>query len=51
MLMPVLDEEAFKSSHIEVIGISPDPVAKQKEFAEKQKITVRTAPGTVAFWN
>ena len=30
------------SSKVKVIGISSDPVEKQKEFVEKQKLTVRS---------
>ena len=33
-------KETFKSSKVKVIGISSDPVEKQKEFVEKQKLTV-----------
>jgi hypothetical protein len=36
----VSEKEVFKSSQIQVIGISPDPVDKQKDFVEKQKLTV-----------
>ena len=35
-------KETFKSSKVKVIGISSDPVEKQKEFVEKQKLTVRS---------
>ena len=35
--------EIFKSSKVEIVGISADPVEKQKEFVEKQKLTVRGA--------
>ena len=34
--------EIYKNSSVEVIGISPDPVAKQKEFVESNKIPVCT---------
>ncbi|EIN12837.1 peroxiredoxin Q [Punctularia strigosozonata HHB-11173 SS5] len=33
------EKDVFKSSQLQVIGISPDPVDKQKEFVEKQKLT------------
>ncbi|KAI5121399.1 hypothetical protein M0805_003171 [Coniferiporia weirii] len=33
------EEEVFKATNVEVIGISPDPVKKQKEFVEKQGLT------------
>ena len=39
--------EAFKSSKVLVVGVSADPVEKQKEFVEKQKLTVRIAGATV----
>ncbi|EGN97994.1 hypothetical protein SERLA73DRAFT_182807 [Serpula lacrymans var. lacrymans S7.3] len=32
------EKEVFKRSHVEVIGVSPDPVSKQKEFVERQKL-------------
>jgi len=32
-------DEVFHSTHAQVIGVSPDPVQKQKEFAEKQGVT------------
>ena len=35
--------EIFKHSKVQVIGVSADPVNKQKEFVEKQKLTVRDA--------
>ncbi|EJC97896.1 peroxiredoxin Q [Fomitiporia mediterranea MF3/22] len=33
------EEEIFRSTNIEVIGISPDPVEKQKKFVEKNNLT------------
>lgn len=38
------EEEVFKNSHIQVIGISPDPVDKQKKFVEKHELTVSLSP-------
>lgn len=34
------EKEVFKDDRAQVIGVSPDPVAKQKLFVEKQKLTV-----------
>lgn len=34
-------KEIFKTSKALVVGVSADPVEKQKEFVEKQKLTVR----------
>jgi len=33
------EKEVFKDDRAQVIGVSPDPVAKQKLFVEKQKLT------------
>jgi len=33
------EEGVFRATNVEVIGVSPDPVAKQKAFVEKQKVT------------
>ena len=41
--------EIFKHSKVQVIGISADPVNKQKEFVEKQKLTVSDTR-TLSFW-
>ena len=30
----------FKRTQVEIVGVSSDPVDKQKEFVEKQKLTV-----------
>lgn len=35
------ERESFKTTKAQVIGISSDPVEKQKEFVEKNKLTVR----------
>lgn len=35
-------KEVFKTSKALVVGVSADPVEKQKEFVEKQKLTVRS---------
>jgi hypothetical protein len=35
------EKEIFKRTDVQVIGISPDPVPKQKQFVESQKLTVR----------
>ncbi|OCB90173.1 peroxiredoxin Q [Sanghuangporus baumii] len=32
-------EEVFKSTQVEIIGISPDPVEKQKSFVDKHGLT------------
>lgn len=34
-------KETFKSTKVKVVGISSDPVEKQREFVDKQKLTVR----------
>lgn len=34
-------KEAFQTDKALVVGISSDPVEKQKDFVEKQKLTVR----------
>ena len=34
------EKESFKTTQAQVIGISSDPVEKQKEFVEKNKLTV-----------
>lgn len=39
--LPTSEKEIYKTSQVEVIGISPDPVQKQKGFVEKQKVPVR----------
>ena len=41
MIVLLPGREIFKTSKALVIGISADPVDKQKEFVEKQKLTVR----------
>ncbi|KAH8114361.1 thioredoxin-like protein [Phellopilus nigrolimitatus] len=33
------EEEIFKTTNVSVIGVSPDPVEKQKKFVEKQGLT------------
>ncbi|KAH9854753.1 thioredoxin-like protein [Lenzites betulinus] len=33
------ENDLFKRTKVDVVGISPDPVGKQKAFAEKQKLT------------
>ncbi|KAI0766414.1 AhpC-TSA-domain-containing protein [Trametes elegans] len=33
------DKELFKRTKVDIVGISADPVDKQKEFVEKQKLT------------
>ncbi|KAH9950559.1 thioredoxin-like protein [Amylocystis lapponica] len=35
----LVEKELYKRTQLQVIGISPDPVEKQKTFAEKQKLT------------
>lgn len=40
----VPEKESFSSAKVEIVGISPDPVDKQRLFVEKQKLTVRTCP-------
>ncbi|KAI8986102.1 AhpC-TSA-domain-containing protein [Trametes punicea] len=33
------EDDLFKKTNVEIVGISPDPVDKQKEFVEKEKLT------------
>jgi len=33
------EKEVFKRSNVQIVGVSPDNVKKQKEFVEKQKLT------------
>lgn len=35
----LVEKEIFKQTDVQVIGISPDPVPKQKQFAESQNLT------------
>lgn len=35
------EKQTFKTSKAQIVGISGDSVEKQKEFVEKQKLTVR----------
>lgn len=37
----IAEKEIYKSSHVEIVGISPDPAEKQKEFVKKQNVPVR----------
>ncbi|KAG1749287.1 thioredoxin-like protein [Suillus lakei] len=36
----LVEKEIFKRTDVQVIGISPDPVPKQKQFVESQNLTV-----------
>ena len=40
----ITERESFKTTQAQVIGISSDPVEKQKEFVDKHKLTVRRLP-------
>ena len=35
-----LEKDTFKPDQVQIIGISPDSVDKQKAFVEKEKLTV-----------
>ncbi|KAJ7288365.1 peroxiredoxin Q [Mycena rebaudengoi] len=35
----IAEKDTFKAGKVEIIGISPDPVEKQKAFVEKHKLT------------
>ncbi|KAJ7044084.1 peroxiredoxin Q [Mycena alexandri] len=35
----IAEKDTFKAGKVEIIGISPDPVEKQKAFVEKNKLT------------
>jgi peroxiredoxin Q/BCP len=37
---PSTEKDNFKPGQVQIIGISPDPVEKQKAFVEKEKLTV-----------
>jgi hypothetical protein len=37
-----VEQDIWKDSKVKVVGISGDPVAKQKAFAKKHNLTVRT---------
>ncbi|KAL7279901.1 hypothetical protein ACG7TL_006310 [Trametes sanguinea] len=36
---PKSEDATFKEAGVEVVGVSPDPVDKQKEFVDKHKLT------------
>ena len=38
------EKDIFKPGKVQIIGISPDPVEKQKVFVEKEKLTVLHIP-------
>ncbi len=38
----IAEKDTFKKGSVDIIGISPDPVEKQKQFVEKEKLTVST---------
>ena len=38
-----VEDKDFKEADVDIIGVSPDPVSKQKEFVEKHGLTVCTA--------
>lgn len=40
MLTISAEKDTFKPGKVQIIGISPDPVEKQKLFVEKEKLTV-----------
>ena len=42
-------DEVFKSTEVEVVGVSPDPVEKQKKFVEKEGLTVCPPPQALLF--
>ncbi|KJA16916.1 hypothetical protein HYPSUDRAFT_46821 [Hypholoma sublateritium FD-334 SS-4] len=35
----IAEKDTFKPGSVEIVGISPDPVEKQKKFVEKEKLT------------
>lgn len=35
------EKDLFKTSNVQIIGISPDSVEKQKDFVDKQHLNVR----------
>lgn len=35
------EKELYKRSKVQIVGVSRDPVGKQKAFVEKEKLTVR----------
>ena len=40
ILTTFTEKDTFKPGKVQIIGISPDPVEKQKLFVEKEKLTV-----------
>lgn len=36
----IAEKDTFKAGSAQIIGISPDPVKKQKQFVDKEKLTV-----------
>jgi len=40
----IVEKEVFDPSKVDVVGISPDAVQKQRTFVEKEHLTVRSAP-------
>ena len=39
-LQSLSEMEAFKEANVQIVGVSPDPVEKQKVFVKKHKLTV-----------
>ncbi len=37
---PISEKDVFKSSKVQVVGVSGDNVDKQKDFVQKHKLTV-----------
>jgi len=35
-----VEKDTFKTDQVQIIGISPDSLEKQKAFVEKEKLTV-----------
>ena len=44
-----IDNEIFKQTDVQVIGISSDPVPKQKRIVENQNLTVRFILGVLEY--
>jgi peroxiredoxin Q/BCP len=39
-LQALTEKETFKRANVQIVGVSADSAEKQKEFVEKQKLTV-----------
>jgi peroxiredoxin len=47
----MLEKPMFNPATVQVVGISGDPVAKQKAFVEKNQVNVCLPPSTFPIFN